>query len=460
VEELVRKASGFSEVFPEQKSDIVQLLRNGRSADCVVAMTGHSVNDVPALKAADLAITVGNSCDAARASSDLIILEHGLSPIVKSIRTARIICQRMRTYLMFRIAGSIQLFWFFGIAVIAMKPPTYAAADSLEYGCSLPGYFMLPAICVVLITVFNDISMFTLAYDRAIPSQYPSKWVAKEICALGFMLGCVAATSNLVLFWLLLDSSYWDSWFTATFFKNAVAYQETLTAVYLGTSLTAFLTVFTCRTGGRFWWRHAPCWQLCASFLLLMVITTVLCVTWPVFLTANQPCHMQLQTLPWRIVLFVWVWSVLTWQVQDLCKVIVMRLIAFARSKKENISLLDEVEYQGYKGQELAEKRSNLSSRTTSASQIQCPVEAEADLEDLECALERRKEKKGSSKQKTPGINRTLSRASTSSRTPSEFMESAIPDYIASSLRRESESRSESSFESTTSSWLVNFSKQ
>lgn len=67
------------------------------------------MNDAPSLKRADCGIAVEGSSEAAQAAADIVFLAPGLSTIILSIKTARKIFQRMKSYIEYRIALCIHL---------------------------------------------------------------------------------------------------------------------------------------------------------------------------------------------------------------------------------------------------------------------------------------------------------------------------------------------------------------
>jgi H+-transporting ATPase len=119
LDRIILESHGFAEVMPEHKFQIVERIRQQKH---VTGMTGDGVNDAPALKRADVGIAVAGATDAARAASDLVLTSEGLSVIIDAIFESRKIFQRMRNYIIYRIACTIQLLLFFFFTVLCIEP--------------------------------------------------------------------------------------------------------------------------------------------------------------------------------------------------------------------------------------------------------------------------------------------------------------------------------------------------
>jgi cation-transporting P-type ATPase E len=84
--EALERSRVFGRVTPRQKQQMVAALR---SRGHVVAMTGDGVNDVLALKEADIGIAIGSGASAARAVSDLVLLDGSFDSLPTVVREGR-----------------------------------------------------------------------------------------------------------------------------------------------------------------------------------------------------------------------------------------------------------------------------------------------------------------------------------------------------------------------------------
>lgn len=92
--EAVKTSSVFARTIPSHKMRIIEALRkNGE----VVAMTGDGVNDAPALKYADIGISMGKKGNqVSREAADLILMDDRFSTIVETIHDGRRIYENIR----------------------------------------------------------------------------------------------------------------------------------------------------------------------------------------------------------------------------------------------------------------------------------------------------------------------------------------------------------------------------
>ena len=214
---MIEAADGFAQVFPEHKFLIVEALQQRGWS---VGMTGDGVNDAPALKKAGVGIAVSGATDAARAASDIVLTNEGLGTIVEAIIISRRIFQRMKNYVIYRVSCTIQLLLFFFITVCAIDPQSYGGwtdkvSESDNDDVSLPRSFKLPVIALVIITILNDGTIISIAYDAVRPSAVPEKWRLPQVFAIATVLGGVATLSSVLLLCLMLGSheegSTWSS---------------------------------------------------------------------------------------------------------------------------------------------------------------------------------------------------------------------------------------------------------
>lgn len=92
-------------VTPQDKFRIAKALRQRGH---VVAMTGDGVNDVPALREADVGVAMGASgSDVAREAADLVLLDDHFGTIVRAVELGRATFQNVRRFLTYHLTDNV-----------------------------------------------------------------------------------------------------------------------------------------------------------------------------------------------------------------------------------------------------------------------------------------------------------------------------------------------------------------
>lgn len=160
LEDRVNDIDIYARVNPHHKLRIVRALK---ARGEVVAMTGDGINDSPALKAADIGISLGDAADIAKEASDIILLDNNFKTIVEAIKQGRIIFSNIRKVITYLISDS-----FSEIILIV---------GSILAGMPLA---VLP-IQILWINIINDgFPNFSLAFERNDKDAMNKKPISKN----------------------------------------------------------------------------------------------------------------------------------------------------------------------------------------------------------------------------------------------------------------------------------------
>ena len=179
--EQVNDISIFAKLSPLQKVRVVQSLR---AKGHTVGVLGDGINDAPALKEADVGITVDNAVDIAKESSDIILLEKDLSVLHKGVVYGRLTFGNIMKYV--KMATSSNFGNVFSI---------------LGASAFLPFLPMLP-IQLLVQNLLYDFSQISLPWDKMDEDflESPKEWEPKGIRRFMLFIGPISSIFDYVLF--------------------------------------------------------------------------------------------------------------------------------------------------------------------------------------------------------------------------------------------------------------------
>ena len=89
---------------PTDKQRLVQLLQQ---KDAVVAVTGDGTNDAPALKAAQVGLSMGDGTSVAKEASDITIIDNSFMSITRAVMWGRSLYQNIQKFILFQLTINV-----------------------------------------------------------------------------------------------------------------------------------------------------------------------------------------------------------------------------------------------------------------------------------------------------------------------------------------------------------------
>ena len=233
----------FAQLSPGHKERIIHALK---AASHVVGYLGDGVNDVPALHAADVGISVDNAVDIAKESADVILLEKSLLVLAPGVLEGRKVYANILKYI--RMGASSN----FGNMLSVL-----GASLFLPY---------LPMIPIQILTnnLLYDFSQVPIPTDDVDPDQIakPRPWVMNEIIRFILFIGPCSSLFDYTTWFIMLY--VFDCWSP----ERASLFQ---TGWFVESLLTQTLIIHIIRTHRIPFVESRASWPLLAATAAVMI---------------------------------------------------------------------------------------------------------------------------------------------------------------------------------------------
>ncbi|MFF5566082.1 cation-translocating P-type ATPase [Streptomyces sp. NPDC012623] len=228
----------FGRVTPQQKRDMVGALQ---SRGHTVAMTGDGVNDVLALKDADIGVSMGSGSEATRAVAQIVLLNNSFATLPSVVAEGR------------RVIGNITR-----VATLFLTKTVYSVLLAILVACFQVEYPFLPRHLTLLSTLTIGIPAFFLALapnnERAQPN------FVRRVMRYAIPSGLIAGIATFVTYLIA---------------RNHYTGTEALEAQTSAATLTLFLVsiwVLAIVARPYTWWRVGLVIAMGVAFLVVLAV--------------------------------------------------------------------------------------------------------------------------------------------------------------------------------------------
>lgn len=270
---LALRTTLFARLTPMHKERIVRLLRGEGH---VVGFMGDGINDAPALRAADIGISVDGAVDIAREAADIILLEKSLMVLEEGVIEGRRTFANMLKYI--KMTASSNFGNVFSVLVAS---------------AFLPFLPMLP-LHLLIQNLLYDVSQVAIPFDNVDDEQItkPQRWNPADLGRFMVFFGPISSIFDIMTFCVM----WWV--FHANVPEAQTLFQSGWFVVGL---LSQTLIVHMIRTRRIPFIQSRAAWPLMVMTLVVMVVG--ICLPFSPLASYLQLQALPLSYFPWLILI-------------------------------------------------------------------------------------------------------------------------------------------------------------
>ncbi|CCV63816.1 Magnesium-translocating P-type ATPase [Alteracholeplasma palmae J233] len=267
----------FAKLSPEQKSRIVTVFMNHQH---VVGFMGDGINDAPAMKTADIGISVDSGSDIAKESADIILLEKDLEILKNGMIEGRKTYANMMKYI--KMTTSSNFGNMFSVLIASAFLP----------------FLPMLAIHLLFLNLIYDIACIALPFDN-VDEDYlkkPKNWDTKSVRNFMFFFGPISSVFDILtfifMFFVIGPILFGTSYFNLNDTLKLEFASTFQTGWFVLSMWTQTLIIFIIRTNKRLFKG-----SLASKSLYLLTLLGIVIVTSIPFTVIGT--HLDLVSLPW-----------------------------------------------------------------------------------------------------------------------------------------------------------------
>lgn len=182
--QVVNEVNLFAKLNPAQKSRIIKRLQETGQT---VGFMGDGINDAPALRTADVGISVDNAADITKEASSIILLEKSLTVLEDGVLEGRNVFGNMMKYIKMTISSN------------------FGNVFSILIASAFLPFLPMLSIQILVQNLIYDIAQLTIPWDRMDEEDLmkPTKWGTSDLLKFTFSIGPISSIFDVLTFLLM-----------------------------------------------------------------------------------------------------------------------------------------------------------------------------------------------------------------------------------------------------------------